>query len=518
MAAANDSQGLKIAVAVFVTLSVILAVSTYFAYSEYAKADAKYTKAESDAAAAKKAQSEALNQLDGLSKEVIGARAQEYDAIRAEVKKALQKNDERLNELIAQVDAAVDQAKASGAQGQELEDAKAKVRQLAASIRTEPNKTQLALIDRLTDLISNSAMLSTRLALNYVDVKRNLEVANAVNAQKLEEQVKAYNDAKADLTAEHEKHIEDRQSLVTRVEKYDTDNSEMTTQIAGLNAKIREMEDDYTKRLALAQQTIRDLRDRVERTETVLDRPDGVLTYVDYARGEVHTNLTRGKGARPQMKMAIFDRNSPGLPTDRPKGSIELIAVSETEAIGRILKTEHTNEPLRIGDLVYSPAWSPNEPMQFALIGKIDINRDGKDDRQDLKRMIESAGGIVSYDLPPADAGKESGKLTGREAWYVIDERLPFREVYSKSTVTMNENAENLKHQSEMIREARLNGIRPMPIERLLPYLGYDYLAPTIGRAEALDIPALKRVLAPKHDQEAPKPISDETAPNEEMK
>ena len=38
MAAANESQGLKIAVAVFVTLTVVLAVTTYFAYSSYDQA------------------------------------------------------------------------------------------------------------------------------------------------------------------------------------------------------------------------------------------------------------------------------------------------------------------------------------------------------------------------------------------------------------------------------------------------------------------------------------------------
>ena len=41
MAAANESQGLKIAVAVFVTLTVILAVTTYFSYTAYSQADAK---------------------------------------------------------------------------------------------------------------------------------------------------------------------------------------------------------------------------------------------------------------------------------------------------------------------------------------------------------------------------------------------------------------------------------------------------------------------------------------------
>ena len=34
--------------------------------------------------------------------------------------------------------------------------------------------------------------------------------------------------------------------------------------------------------------------------------------------------------------------------------------------------------------------------MRIALVGKIDINRDGRDDRADLKRMIEGAGGKSS--------------------------------------------------------------------------------------------------------------------------
>ncbi len=41
MAASNDSQGLKIAVAVFIALSVILAVTSYFLYSNGAVAEAK---------------------------------------------------------------------------------------------------------------------------------------------------------------------------------------------------------------------------------------------------------------------------------------------------------------------------------------------------------------------------------------------------------------------------------------------------------------------------------------------
>jgi hypothetical protein len=46
MAEANESQGLKIAVAALITISVILAVACYFLYAAYSEADARRIAAE----------------------------------------------------------------------------------------------------------------------------------------------------------------------------------------------------------------------------------------------------------------------------------------------------------------------------------------------------------------------------------------------------------------------------------------------------------------------------------------
>ena len=504
MAAANESQGLKIAVAVFVTLAVILAVSTYFSYQAYSVADAKMVAAEGKAKTAGDAANDALNRFEDMRK-AIGARAEDVDAVKTEIKKEYAKIDDELKSMIDQVNDAVAKAQASGAQGPELEDAKQKVQQIAAAYRGEPNKTYISALARMTDLLKNLSVLSTRLSLNYVDVKRNLESANTVNAGKINEQVAAV-DAKAkDLTSEHDKHEAERQSLIARLDKFQTDNAALQAKLANVEAKLRETIDEDTKKLVLAQNALREARAKVETQENVLDRPDGLVTYVDYTRGEIHCNLTRSQGARPQMKLTIFDSKSPGLPTDKPKGMIELIQVGETFSIARIIRTVTNIDPIKEGDFVYSAAWSPNEPMRFALIGKIDMNRDGKDDRDDLKRMIQGAGGIVDYDLPPPDTGKESGKLTGRDTWYVIDERPAFRTVYGKTNTTVGETMEGVKKQSDAVREARLNGVRPMPLERLLPFLGYDFHAGIIGRAEAIDSTSLKRLVAPKQDANKPK-------------
>src|SRR5207245_1197335 len=136
----------------------------------------------------------------------------------------------------------------------------------------------------------------------------------------------------------------------------------------------------------------------------------------------------------------------PGIPNEKLKGTIELTQVGEQSSTARIIKTNNPMEPIRVGDIVYSPAWSPNLPTRFALVGKIDVNRDDKDDRDELKRMIQEVGGVIDFDLPPPDVGKETGALSPRIDWYVIDDRTR-RQVQIE------------KRMGEVIKEARLNGI-----------------------------------------------------------
>lgn len=305
-------------------------------------------------------------------------------------------------------------------------------------------------------------------------------------------------------------HEQERQGLLTKVDQLTTELDQARTEIANLTTQLRQVKDDDGTKIAQLTAIVRQIRDQAEQKENVLDRPDGKITYVDFGTNEVHVNVTRSQGARPQMKMTIFDANAPGIPTEKPKGNIVLTQVGDKFSIGQIVKTNSPIEPMRVGDIVYSPTWSPNDPMKFALVGKIDVNRDGKDDRDDLKRMIQAAGGIVEYDLPPPNAGKESGKLSALVAWYVTDdpkERPPLREVYEGNKSDNSIAAEAMFQQrfGEVIKEARLLGIRPMSLGRLLAYLGYDMNVPVVGQAEGVNAPALRRLTEPKPKSDAQK-------------
>jgi hypothetical protein len=510
MAAANESQGLKIAVAAFVTLSVILAVTSYFAYSAYTKSEAV---AESEKENAKKSDARAslaVNQYNEF-RQLAGARAEEVDAAKAEIAAFFKKNSDRVSSLAAQTTASIQKAKQAGVDSKDIDDALARVQSIISSYQAEPNKNFMSTLDRLTELMENVNLLGNEMSSNYVGLRKSLESTTSVAKKQIDVEAKAASDSKADLEAEHNKHESERQTLLTKVDQLQTANNDAMTKIANLETQIKQQSEDAARKLELANSIMREQRDRLDKTDVVLDKPGGYISYVDLDRREVHVNITRRMGARPQMKMTVFDAGSPGVPTETPKGNIQLTHVGDQYSVARIDRVNSSINPFRIGDIVYSPAWSPDEPMRFALIGKMDVNRDGKDDRQDLKRMIEEAGGVVDYDLPPPGYGSESGKLTARDAWYVIDERPPLRERFeAKSDRAIAEQAKFDAKKGQVIKQARAEGIRPMPIQRLLAFLGYEMGTPAVGRAEAVNDQALRRLIEPRKRAEAPKSAADQ--------
>jgi hypothetical protein len=517
MAAANESQGLKIAVAVFIALTVILMVSSYFLYSNGVSAEAKMQSAEEALRKAKTAQDLAVTQYDTMRNK-IGVKASEIDPANEEIAAHMKKVAERLGAAQEPASAAVQKARQANLQGPELDEAQQNVQKGVASFQSEPNKTYMSAIDRLAEIFENQSMLTTEMALNYLNLRRSLEAATSVAKQQVDTQTSAASKAHTETIEEGKRHEEERSTLLTKVDQLQTALDKTQNELLAAKTEITRQGEDFARQRETFLTIQRELRDKVERNnENILDRPDGYVTYVDYETKEVMVSINRRMGARPQMKMTIFDARSPGIPTEKPKGNIELTSVGETSSHARIIKTDNSIDPIRVGDIVYSPSWSPNQPTRFALVGKMDVNRDGRDDRGELRRMIQEAGGIVDYDLPPNDLGKPMGAVNPRIDWYVIDDRPPFRDVYARQTdAALASQAKDQKATSEAVKECRLNGIRPMPIGKLLAYLGYDMNSPVLGRTEVSDPTAMRRLTAPRRNETQPKAAAPARAEEDE--
>jgi chromosome segregation ATPase len=243
MAAANESQGLKIAVVAFITLSVILSVTSYFLYTAYSSAEAKREATETKNGELTKGQSQLLTQYEEM-KSRIGVRAQDYDPAKEEIGTHFTKLSDRLNNLLNAVNAAVQKFQSQGAAGQELQDAKDKIQNLVTSLRTEPNKTYSSSMDRIAELLENLSLLSTAMSLDYVDLRHHLEAATSVSKAQVDVQTKAADASRADLENEQKKHTDERGILVAKVTDLQTAFDKVTTEKANSEARIRQIQDE----------------------------------------------------------------------------------------------------------------------------------------------------------------------------------------------------------------------------------------------------------------------------------
>ena len=143
-------------------------------------------------------------------------------------------------------------------------------------------------------------MLTTQLSISYKNVRSSLEGATQVAKDQVEVQTKAQAAAHADVLAETTKHQEERARLLSSVDKLQTDNDKATGEINNLRKQLTDQEADFNRQRETQTTIIRELRDRLERKELILDRPDGYVTYVDYETHEVLVSLNRRMGARPR--------------------------------------------------------------------------------------------------------------------------------------------------------------------------------------------------------------------------
>src|SRR4051812_29726058 len=239
MAAANESQGLKIAVAAFVSLTVILAVTSYFLYSNYDKASQQLTAAEEKMRTAQKTADEATRQYDDMKKQ-IGSRVEEYEAVKAEIATERKKIDDDLASIGPMVVEMVSKVQAAGGANPALDEVKTNAVNLSTAYASDPNKTFLSSLARVKDLLKNQAKMTAILATNYTELKRSLEAANTVNKQQMDVVVQSRDSTKADLESEQAKHVQARADLHEKVTASEAEIETKNTELAAKTAEHRQ--------------------------------------------------------------------------------------------------------------------------------------------------------------------------------------------------------------------------------------------------------------------------------------
>ncbi len=262
MAAPGNSRGVKIAVAIFAPLTLALLATSCLSYAAYASAVAAELSAKSDRIAAVTEYREVVANYEELRRR-IGARKGEHTQVIDEINTRFKKIDEELTVMAKAADTLVGKAQVKGAPEQELEEIRSQARRLAASYRGDPEKTFISSLEQLTRLMGNQSLSTTRLSLDYLEVRRALEAASNMTKAQVDVVSRAAHDARDNLLLEQQKHAEEGMIILLKLDELQNANDKQAAEIAGLTAKMKRQQEDFRRDTEIQATLVHELCDAV---------------------------------------------------------------------------------------------------------------------------------------------------------------------------------------------------------------------------------------------------------------
>jgi hypothetical protein len=221
--------------------------------------------------------------------------------------------------------------------------------------------------------------------------------------------------------------------------------------------------------------------------------PDGKVTSVNEASGIVWINIGSRDRLKPLTNFSVYPATQLGVmrgPGDI-KAKIEVIKILDGQFAQCRIIEDSINDPILIGDQIYSPLWQRGIQVHFALIGFFDIDGDGKSDRDKVKNIIRSAGGIIDAELSienTADPEKTNLIRTGNitvDTQYLV--RGSVDAIINIDRTTYNRFEEKAKDYN----------VESITVNSLLNYAGYKNTRDAVGLSRGFDNDDPKALVKP---------------------
>ncbi|MEQ1827661.1 MAG: hypothetical protein ABL921_17005 [Pirellula sp.] len=256
--------------------------------------------------------------------------------------------------------------------------------------------------------------------------------------------------------------VDAQQKLMTNLE------TEKAALVSLHNKKLGEATDNINK---LTKEN-EDMKKRIDQLVRKLDEiqgqdfqyAQGRITQVTDGGETVYINLGKSHLLRPGVTFGVIDGDTTRVSEARPKARIEVVSiVSEDVARCKVL-SDRAPTTILVHDVIYSPLWQPGKVVEIALVGKMDTDGDGKDDREVLKNLIRQAGGRVTADLTPA--GKLEGALNEQTRFLVMGEDFKVRGKPLDALET-----DVAKKRNDLEAQARTLAITKINLDKLLGWI-----------------------------------------------
>ncbi len=439
--ASRESQGLQIALILFVMVTVVLAVTTYFFFR---KAEEK-TKQAAAARVEAKNFDNAAKQLDfenQVLRHVIGLRTDDtLETAQLEVVKQSLGGNKYIEELLT----SFDQDMAMYGAGLE---GTLNYRKLPDHLIAQVNDRNVKLTD--ADLTIRNLQAAKDEAVD-AEEKRTAKVQESLTLvqEDLAAQVRQFGVARNKLTEDKNKlaaSIPQKNAAISKLE------ADMAAGFAQRDTELRSLAESN----AMAREKLAEAMKPQE-----FERPDGQVVYVNQRADVVWIDLGMADGLKRQMTFSVYDQNQVGATNAVTKASIQVIAIKDAHsAEARILEHDLGN-PIMSGDKIYSPTFRKGQKTRFALAGFLDIDGDGKSDQKKVKSIITTNGGEVDAEL--LEDGSIAGKIT-LDTRYLVRGEAPTDK--TKQQLIDGWNA--------MLEESTRKGLEAMALDELLARMGYS--------------------------------------------
>lgn len=184
---------------------------------------------------------------------------------------------------------------------------------------------------------------------------------------------------------------------------------------------------------------------------------DGQITRINPSTRTAWINLGTYDNLQKHLTFSVQPQGVPPGSKIKPKGRIEVINILDNHlAECRILEDDLQN-PLLVGDNIYTPLWEPGQRTRFAFAGRIDLDGDGTDDIDRVRALVDRAGGQIDAVISPT--GQTEGELTIETRYLVLGPQPAQKEGAEAYDI--------------VLKKAEQLGVQRVPVSVFLDQIGY---------------------------------------------
>ena len=428
--AKRESQGLQIALIIFVLITIALGITSFIFFKKFEEQEKLAIAAGKTEKAAIKERNDAQREFKAVVKDLTGME----NATLAEVR-------ERKTDDMHQYDDTFDVMNSPRPDGL--------------------TQTYPVALQHLTDAILAQHRKNITLAENIERLEADKEQIQIAANKRVETEQQNAQTAAADLTAQVEKYGAKYEDHIGTYTKFEDDIRDGNVELRAVEDKARQEKDKLIEQIVEKEkQRVAAVNEVKENYDHDFEKPDGKITHISAAQKMVWINLGSADGLRRQIPFSVFDRDATEIEKNEPKGSIEIVRVMGPHRAQARITRDYLTDPLLPGDKIFNTSFNPGRAERFGIAGFIDIDGDGRSDLQLLRSIIRTSGGEIDAEVN--DEGQRTGKLSIKTKYLILGD-LP-----------TDEDAKIIEEFSALNREATNEGVQTISLSKFLEYIGFQ--------------------------------------------